>query len=129
MLLNGKLALHDIDDTEALCVFVIKRSGLELSRQDREELLTQLIEDCWKLSLRFEHDGISFSTWATTTLKRRVVDWQRQSGGRTKWQFANRTYERTLPSLVALDDREDGADHRLTVDADTHRLRDVLGLQ
>src|ERR1043166_9721818 len=110
-MLHGKLVLHDVRDAEALAAFVIGRSGLELSEQDNEELLTYLIETMWEMSLHYDNNGIRFSTWATSTLKRRVVDWQRGNGGRTKWQFANRTYERQLPSFVALDDREERADH------------------
>src|SRR6266496_4464581 len=103
-MLHGKLALHDVRDVEALAAFVIGRSGLELSQQDNEELLTYLIELTWELSLRYDNNGISFSTWATATLKRRVIDWQRRDGGRTRWQFADRTYERELPRFVQADD-------------------------
>ena len=42
-MLNSRLTLHDLDDAEALCVWVIGRSGLSLSHHDREDLLAYLL--------------------------------------------------------------------------------------
>ena len=100
------LALHDIADTEALAASIVHGSGLELSFHDREDLLAFLVATAWQLSLVYEPGGISFSSWAGTTLRRRLVDWQRQRFGRTRWQFAGRSYERARPQLVSLDDSE-----------------------
>jgi DNA-directed RNA polymerase specialized sigma24 family protein len=100
----AKLALHDVDDAFALCSRVVSLSGLSLRWHEREDLVAYLVSECWALSLRYEPGGIRFSTWATGTLRRRVVDWQRQRNGRTRWQFAGRVYERERPDLVPLDD-------------------------
>jgi hypothetical protein len=62
----------------------------------------------WRLSLRFEPGGISFSTYAGTTLRKRLVDWQRQRFRRTRYVFTDHVVERKLPELVSLD--ADGPD-------------------
>jgi hypothetical protein len=121
-LLSSRLSLFDVNDVEALCGSEIRRSSLNLSPQDWEELLVYLIESVWEASLRFEPgvirskstvspeaDGQGFGCWARLTLRRRIVDWQRAKLGRTKWQFRKpdgsiRTYERELPQLVPFDD-------------------------
>jgi hypothetical protein len=107
-LLIRRWELWDVDDVEALCGSVIERSGLELDYYDREDLLAYLLALIWELSLKWDppakyrHKG--FAVWAATTLKRRVVDWDRSRKGRTKWKFAGGVvYERTLPQLVSLD--------------------------
>jgi hypothetical protein len=107
-------------DVEPFAARIIQRSGLELHHSEHEELLAFLISLTWELSLQYRpgiiHKG--FSTWAGITLSRRITDWQRSSarGGRTKWQFADRTYERVLPDFISLDDRPDGPDSLSTVD-------------
>jgi hypothetical protein len=45
-----------------------------------------------------------FGCFATLTLRRRLVDWQRSKFGRTKWQFKDRVYERPRVELVPFDD-------------------------
>jgi len=92
-----------VRDVEALCWSVVDRSRLKLNHHDRADLTTYLIETCWVLSERFEPGGIKFSTFATNTLRFRLVDWQRSRNGRTKWSFAGFTYERVQPQLVSLD--------------------------
>ena len=74
---------------------------------NREDLHSWLVATAWQLSLEFEpgRSSVSFSTYATTILKRRITDWQR-SKYRTKWQFKDRTYERPLPVFVPLDNDE-----------------------
>jgi hypothetical protein len=47
-----------------------------------------LLVECWQLSLSYQAGGISFSTYAGNTLRRRVVDWQRATVGRTRWTSA-----------------------------------------
>jgi hypothetical protein len=150
------LALWDIDDTAAFVAAVVKRSGLELSWSDREELEQTLQIVAWQLSLKYQPGGITFSTYAGRTLRFRITDWQRSgSGGRTIWKFRNpdgslRIHERQLPRFVPLDDadsdrleqslaagagdREDGGDfgeRGLDDGGDRQRLRDLalLGLE
>jgi hypothetical protein len=109
--LNGKLRLHDIEDTEARCIRIIQQSGLELGFHEREDLLAWLVETAWELSLKWDpparNKHKNFSGWATLILKRRVIDWDRAKY-RTKWQFYDRTYERPRAVLVSLDAGSDG---------------------
>jgi len=128
-MLSGKLALHDLADTEGLCAHVIQRSSLNLSYHEHEDLLTYLVETAWELSLTYRPGAGPFSAYAAVRLRQRCTDWKR-SQGRTRWQFSNRTYERTLPSFTTLDDRPDGSDPSSTVDVDRVReldLRRLLG--
>lgn len=110
-LLPRPLALHDVDDAERLCGSVIARSGLTLDYHDREDLLAYLLALTWELSERWEQPatarGWGFRAWATTTLRLRVIDWERQRFGRTKWQFASGVYERPRVELVSLNDPGD----------------------
>lgn len=124
-MLNGKLELWDVRDTEALCGRVIQMSGLELDHHEREELLAYLVALAWELSLEYEPGIIrrGFSLWVTTTLRRRVTDWHRQRNGRTKWQFANgRTHERQLPKFQSIDDRPELLDTYGPLEAGPDRL-------
>jgi hypothetical protein len=115
-LLSSRLSLFDVNDVEALCGSEIRRSSLNLSPQDWEELLVYLIESVWEASLRFEPgiirskstvspeaDGQGFGCWARLTLRRRITDWQRAKLGRTVWKFKDRIHERQLPSFVSID--------------------------
>jgi hypothetical protein len=88
-LLAGQLALHDVADTEVFCAAIVHTSKLQLSPLEREELLTFLIEEAWRLSGRYEPGGMRFSAFASYMLKWRIVDWQRKRFGRTKWAHAN----------------------------------------
>lgn len=99
--LHGKLALHDIADVEAFTHALTRR--LDLPWHQHEDLQAWLIETCWELSLDYTPGGISFSTYAGTTLRRRITDWERHTRGRTRWQFKDRTYERQLPTITPLD--------------------------
>ena len=153
-MLAGKLALHDVRDTEALCVSVLRRSRLELSSHDFEDALSFLIEAAWKLSLGYQRGDrpASFSSYAAPILQRRVTDWQRKTKGRTRWTFRDHIYERPRPILVSLDsvtpeldrlgasldpragDLEDGGDPAfggLQAGGDRQRARDLdaLGLE
>jgi DNA-directed RNA polymerase specialized sigma24 family protein len=127
-MLNGKLALHDIHDVEQFCGRIIDQSRRQLSPQDNEDLTAYLIETCWELSLQFEPGGITFSTYATTTLRRRVVDWQRNRDGRTVWQFADRTHIREIPTFHPLDDRPDTFDTSQPMDTEVGGLSDLIGV-
>ena len=131
MLLNAKLALHEVDDVEGVCISAIRKAGLRLEHYEFEECLTYLIETSWELSLGYERGDFPsrFGVYLSRRLQQRLSDWQRSRNGRTKWQFADRTYIRPLPSLVSLEHRPDGPDHSILGDADGGGLQDVLGLQ
>ena len=87
---------------QAFVPHVANRSGLELSYHDAEDLQAFLVVEAWQLSERFDTTrGGSFPTYATTTLQRRCIDWNRQRLGRTVRKFRDRTYERQLPQLVS----------------------------
>jgi hypothetical protein len=101
-LLQRPWQLHDITDVERFCSRIIERRNLDLRYHDQEELLAYLIETCWELSQTGEWSR-SFSGWVHPYLRARVVDWQRQRNGRTKWTFRDRVYERQLPVVVSLD--------------------------
>jgi DNA-directed RNA polymerase specialized sigma24 family protein len=101
-----RLSLHDVDDASRFVASIVTRSNLRLSYHDAEDLHQYLLGEAWKLSLRYKPGGGSFSSFAGTTRRLRVVDWTRQRNGRTVWKFANHTYERERPQLVSLDDPE-----------------------
>lgn len=106
-MLQGTLSLYDIRDVEALAAKVVQQSNLELGYHDKEDLIAYLVSTCWELSLEWEPDesrSWGFAAWATTTLRRRVVDWDRSRKGRTKWQFKDRIYERPRPSFISYED-------------------------
>jgi len=114
MLAGTRLELHDIRDAAAVVSSVVRTSKLELRFHEREDLEQYLLGELWILSLRYEPGGISFSTWATTTLKLRTIDFFRRERGRTRWQFGDgRVHERERPTFVSLEvehgDRLDAA--------------------
>jgi hypothetical protein len=131
-LLGAKYSLYDVDDAEGFCAQLAGRAGLELSYHEREDLLAFLISTCWQLSTKYEPGGMAFSTYATYTLKLRIVDWQRAKKGRSKWQFKDSTYERPRAHLVSLDALDSDGDllgDTLTgssLDDDERRLSDEL---
>lgn len=106
-LLSSPLELHDLRDTEKLCREVLGRfdRGHGSRLRDDEDAIAWLIAECWSLSERFEPDptGTAFSTYAFRTLSLRTVDYIRRTEGRTKWQFADRVYERERPVVLSLD--------------------------
>jgi DNA-directed RNA polymerase specialized sigma24 family protein len=107
-MLSSTLTLHDVRDVESLCARVVERSGVELRSHERDDLMAYLVSECWVLSRRYEAGGIKFSTWATTTLKLRAIDWVRKERGRTRWQFTGRVHERKQPALLSLDNPDAG---------------------
>jgi hypothetical protein len=133
-LLHGVLTLHDVRDAELLCRRIISRSRFAPQSSDHEELLTYLNEECWSLSLRYEPGRtISFNTYATRTLSKRIIDWQRQRYGRTRWAFSDgRVYERKRPKLVSLDGDDSNGSPMVetlpgsSLDDGAHRLADEL---
>jgi DNA-directed RNA polymerase specialized sigma24 family protein len=102
-----RLVLHDVDDTAAFVGAIVNRSGLDLSWSDREDLEQTLTIVAWEISLKFSPGGVTFSTYAGTILRRRMVDWQRAKDGRTVWKFKTHTHIRELPQFVPLND-DDG---------------------
>ena len=108
-MLTGKLSLHEIDDVERFVVAIVNRHQPGLNYDDHDDLIVHLVETCWELSLRYQPGGITFSTWSRATLQKRLVDWQRQRFGRTRWVFHDRVVERPPTELVSLDaDDPDG---------------------
>jgi hypothetical protein len=117
-MLREKLQLFEVLDTEALCAHVIRRSGFQLGHYEFENCLTFLIETAWEYSLTYQPSvPPRFAVHLKGLLGRRLVDWQRTRNGRTKWQFADRTYERVLPTFTSLDDRPVEAVDPQSVDA------------
>jgi hypothetical protein len=135
-LLRSRYSLLGIEDVERFCARVIEKSGLALRHEQRDDALAFLISTCWEISTRYEAgrgSTASFAGFAATTLRLRLVDWQRKEFGRTRWQFDGHTYERERPALVSLDD--DSGDGRLgevvaggSLDGDRDRAADQLRL-
>jgi hypothetical protein len=102
-MLNGVIALHDIEDVEAFCRAVIHDhlafgvrtlNGLsgpsELSADDRDELLQFLIVTAYRYSERYHglDDGrgkLCFSGYVIGILHKRVVDWKRSRWRSTRY--------------------------------------------
>ena len=105
-LLNGRLQLHDLRDTEALAWSAIRAHRLHLNPGERESLAAYLIAEVWRASLRYDPSRGSFATLAGTIAHRRVVDWLRLEFGRSSWQFHDHSYERERPVVVSLDTDE-----------------------
>lgn len=107
-LLNRPLQLHDVRDVEALVQSTIDGSGryvASLRPHERDDLAAYLIGVAWELSLTYNpaRGRVSFSSFLGTTARLRIIDWLRKERGRSKWQFADGTYERERPQLVSLD--------------------------
>jgi len=118
VLLNSKLALHEVEDVEGVCVSTLQRSGLELSQADREDCLTYLIETAWKLSLAYDAGGREsrFGVYLSRRLRTQIYEWQRQRFGRRVWKFKTHTYVRPRVDLVSLDADRDSLESALTSD-------------
>lgn len=129
MVLNGKLSLHDIEDVEAFCAYLINRQRRGgYTGHEYEELLTWFIESCWIHSVRFDPDrGSSFKHFIASKL--RVASWERVRFGRTRWAFSTHVYERPRPVFVPIEDRPELADPFSAVHASADSLSDVLGIQ
>ena len=96
-------------DLEALCAHIARRGAPDLSWHDAEDLRQFLLVEAWQLSERFEpgRAGGSFNAFASSVLRRRVVDWRRQRDGRTVWKFRDTVHIRERPQFLSIDD--DGA--------------------
>lgn len=89
---------------------MIAKSGLSLSHAEHEDALAHLLGEAFQLAERYDASRGSFSNHATRGLRTRLVDWQRQRLGRTKWQFKDRVHIRERPVIVSLDDDVVGAE-------------------
>ena len=119
-MLSGVLSLHDVEDVERYCAYLLGRSG---RIDDLEDALTWAVERCWELSLSYDPErGSSFANYAARKI--RLADYLRQRDGRTVWKFKTHTYVRPRPSLIPLDDRPEAA----TADDDGASLAELLGL-
>jgi DNA-directed RNA polymerase specialized sigma24 family protein len=128
-LLGSRFALHDIDDVESFTAAIVQRSQFTLDAHQREELHVYLIETAWELSRNFRPGGISFSTYAGSTLRLRCVDWHRSRFGRQRWACRDRVYERPRVELVSLDADDDRLESSLagsSLDDGEHRMADEL---
>lgn len=105
-LLSARFSLHDVDDVEALAWKVIGADRrLHLAQHQCDELCTYLVSEIWRLSLRYEpgRGNVTFASFAYRTASLRVTDWLRLEFGRSRWQWADSSYERERPELVSLD--------------------------
>jgi hypothetical protein len=120
-LLNQPLQLWNIKDTEAFCRRIIdnhiKSTRSPLGPDDYDEALSHLITEAWIASNRFTPTTptVKFSPYAHRILSFRIIDWRRQSF-RTRWQFADSTYERDRIDPLSLDHQSPNG----------HRLADTL---
>jgi hypothetical protein len=76
----------------------------------------ELFRLAWELSERYDAGQGRFASFVYSAAQRRTVDFVRRERGRTRWTFGDHTYQRTLPTMVTLDDRLDEADTRSGVD-------------
>jgi hypothetical protein len=111
--LSGKLALHDVDDVEALAARALgdqlRSMGAHLSGHEHEDAITFLVEVVWETSLRFDPERCSsFSKFSYQLCRRRTIDFIRAKNGRTRWQFADSTHERQRPNVLSLDADDPG---------------------
>jgi DNA-directed RNA polymerase specialized sigma24 family protein len=125
----ARLTFHDIEDAEALAAWVVRRSGLDLSHEDRQDAEQTLLLELWKLSLDFDPScGRRFDAFAVAVLRRRLTDWQRKAHDRTVWRSKDRVYTRELPKFTTLDDRPDLPDPSCSLDTGSGGLSEILGL-
>jgi DNA-directed RNA polymerase specialized sigma24 family protein len=101
---TGALEFHNVADASAFVWAIVRKTGRELDYHDAEDLHQYLFVELWRLSVRYVPGGADFDGWAAKILKLRVVDWERQRNGRTKWAFKDHVHERARPALVPLDD-------------------------
>jgi hypothetical protein len=108
-LLRGRLALHDVDDAEKFCARILddqlRAFGIRLRRHDEEDVLSYLIAEAWRLSVRYDPTvGQHFSTYARRQLRLRFVDHLRAQLGRTvQWRSNRGRIETPRRELLSLD--------------------------
>lgn len=140
ILLNERLALHDIHDTEAFCRKILdkhlRNTRATLSNADHEDALAYLVATCWEISVAYDPDlSRSFSRYSYNILQRRTIDWYRARYFRD--QTSTEWYRRTNPNSKPVDADEqrrfkfpeslnvDQADHR-NVAAPDHTGQDPM---
>lgn len=105
-LLGAKWVLLDVADVEGLIWKAVGHStaAAELRPHEQDDLVSYLLAEAWIISERFDasRGSVCFSTFLYASIQRRIVDFVRRERGRTKWQFADRTYERPHVELVSL---------------------------
>lgn len=139
-MLNGNLSLHGVN-AEKLARSVLndalKARRVALDEGRRDDLLAELIAATWELAERYDprqdyavdrDRRPGFDGWATYWLRLRVVDWFRRTEGRTKWQFAEHVYERTLPEFVSFDAELDSPVGPGSMDPAAHSDADLRGV-
>jgi hypothetical protein len=108
VLLSRVYTLHDIPDVEALCSKAARtwmaKTECRLSPDEVESLTAFLVVAVWRMSARYDPErSSSFKAIVHGRLGNRCVDCIRTHRGRTRWQFAEHTYEREIPRAVSLD--------------------------
>ena len=106
-MLHGRLELHDVADVEKLARKVVdnwlRTHGAALQADDRNDFVAFLVAEIWRVSLIYEPRGTSFATFAYRHSQLRAVDWMRSRFGRSRWQFADGSYERDRTVPLSLD--------------------------
>ncbi len=98
-LLSGRLECRGVD-MEKLCRKAFGdyvRATKSYYRVDHEEdAISYLLGIAWRLPELYEAKArsVSFVTYSYRLLRLRCTDWQRETHGRTRWQFSSHTYER-----------------------------------
>ena len=80
-------------------------------------------------SARRKGGRTDFAGYLTIALRRRVIDWQRQRFGRTRWIFADRVSEPQRVDLLSLDGGEDPLGGSLTARGGDPQDSGDLGLR
>jgi DNA-directed RNA polymerase specialized sigma24 family protein len=112
--LNGRLALFDVDDTESLAARALadqlRSMGASLREHERDDALAYLIATVWEASLKYDPERfLSFSTFAYQLSRRRTIDWFRGRFGRTRWSLSNGyEHDRERPDIYPLEAALDG---------------------
>ena len=101
-MLSQRWALHDVQDVEALCARVLderlQRFGAVLKTDVREDAMSYLLAEAWKLSLKWDPaKGIpSFSTFVYRRLRFAVVNWYRLTFGDSRYNGRRAVLNATL---------------------------------
>jgi len=117
-LLNGRLALFDVTDVEALCRKVIdvqlRKTHAHLRPNDFDDAVAFLVGTAYELSLRYDPSrDIAFSTYCWRILRLRIVDFYRT-------RFSDRRFGGDDKAAVDFP-------HSLDAPADGHADGDSLG--